>query len=452
VSGNSSVDESALTGEPVPRAVGPGDELMSGSVCLDGALEVRALRPSGQSQYERIVQLVGAAQAEKAPIGRLADRYAVAFTPLTLAVAAAAYAITGDVAAVLAVLVVATPCPLILATPVAVLSGINRAARRGVVVKSGAAIEQIGRARAVVFDKTGTLTTGSPVVARVVSLDGVPPDEALRLAAGLEQLSSHPMARALVSAGRSRGASLPTPEELTEVPGQGVAGRVEGHRVEVGSPTFAIRRGLVSSRALAPHLAGLDGAASALIGVDGRAAALAVFDDPPRPGLRSLMAELRSLGVREIALLTGDDEPTARRVAAQTGIATVRANLLPGDKVAVVRAMLPRYGTVVMVGDGINDAPALAAATVGVALGARGAAVSAEAADVVIATDDLGRIAEAIWIGRRTRAIATQSIWVGMGASTVLMVVAALGYIPPTLGALLQEAIDVAVILNALRR
>ena len=250
IAGTSGLDESALTGEPLPRMVGPGDEVMSGAICLDGALELRALRPSRESQYERIVQLVRAAQTEKAPIGRLADRYAVYFTPLTIAVAVAAYLITGRTDAVLAVLVVATPCPLILATPVAVMAGINRAASRGVIVKSGAALEQIGQTRAVVFDKTGTLTTGAPVLEQIQQMNGYNPDEAIRLAAALEQLSSHPMARALVAAGRVRTPVLPLPEDVIEVPGRGVAGRVEGHLVEVGSAAFAIERRLNGPDAL----------------------------------------------------------------------------------------------------------------------------------------------------------------------------------------------------------
>ena len=451
--GVSAVDESALTGEPVPIPVMPGHDVMSGSVCLDGALDMRATRPSSESQYEQIVRLVRAAQIEKAPIGRLADRYAVFFTPFTLLMCMAAYLLTHRPDAVVAVLVVATPCPLILATPVAIISGINRAARRGIVVKNGAAIEQIGKATAVVFDKTGTLTRGRPVVERIIPLDGLSADAILRVAAGLEQLSGHHMARALVEAGVARLGSLPQPEHLSEEAGRGVSGQVEGHMIDVGSASYALQKGLATAEALntVRMQAGLEGNATAVVGVDGQAAGLVVYVDPLRPAVPALLERLRALGVSETAMLTGDDLVTARAIAAEAGITTVKANLLPAQKVDAVRDVLNRHSSVVMVGDGINDAPALATATVGVALGAHGAAVSAEAADVVITVDDITRVADAVETGQHTLRIARQSILVGLGVSGALMVVAALGLIPPTLGAVLQECLDVAVILNALR-
>ena len=379
LSGTSAVDESALTGEPVPVTAGKGAAVMSGSVCLDGALELRATRPSSESQYELIVRLVRTAQTEKAPIGRLADRYAVVFTPLTLVMCVVAYLLTRRPDAVLAVLVVATPCPLILATPVAIISGVNRAARRGIIVKSGAAIERIGKVTAVVFDKTGTLTVGTPRVDRIVPLNGRPPGDMLRLAAGLEQLSGHQMARALVAAGRAQAGALPPAHQVAEAAGRGVSGRVEEHLVAVGSHAYAEQKGLtgVSTLDRARAEAGVEGDATAVIGIDGRVAGLVIFSDPLRPAVPELLRRLRALGVRETAMLTGDDEATARAIAAGAGITTVQADLLPAAKVEAVRELQGRHDTVVMVGDGINDAPALATATVGVALGAHGAAVSA---------------------------------------------------------------------------
>jgi heavy metal translocating P-type ATPase len=453
VSGTAAVDESALTGEPVAVSRGPGEELLSGSVSLDGALELRALRPSSESQYEQIVKLVRNAQEEKAPIGRLADRYAIFFTPLTLLMCGLAYVLTRNPQAVVAVLVVATPCPLILATPVAIISGVNRAARRGIIVKTGAAIEQIGRATAVAFDKTGTLTVGAPVVEQVVSLNGHRSDSVLRLAAGLEQFSGHQMARALVAAGTERCGHLPMPSQVVEAAGQGVSGDVEGQLVDVGSMAFAVQRGLGSLGSLeeARRTVGAAGEAVAVVGIDGKAAGLVLYHDPLRAAVPSLLERLRQLGVRETVMLTGDDEATAQRIGRQAGISTVRADLLPAQKVDVVRELLARHPAVLMVGDGINDAPALATATVGVALGAHGAAVSAEAADVVITVDDISRVADAVAIGQHTLRIALQSIGIGLGVSGVLMVIAAFGYIPPTAGALLQEVLDVAVIVNALR-
>jgi P-type E1-E2 ATPase len=342
---------------------------------------------------------------------------------------------------------------LILATPVAIISGINRAARYGIIVKTGAAIERIGQSTAVAFDKTGTLTKGTPVVESVVPLDGYPSQVVLRLAGGLEQLSSHPMARALVAAARSEMDELPMPEGMAETAGQGVSGQVEGHTVDVGSLAYALEKELGREDVFleARRTAAAADDAMAVIGVDGRAAALVIYEDPLRPAAPQLLRRLHDLGVRETVMLTGDDQATAETIAAHAGIETVRAELLPEAKVQAIRELFTRHANVVMVGDGINDGPALATATVGVAMGAHGAAVSAEAADIVITTDDLGRVADAVQIGRRTLHIAKESIWIGLGVSGMMMAVAAFGYIPPTLGALLQEALDVAVIANALR-
>ena len=441
--GTSSVDQSALTGEPLPIRAVAGTSLMSGSVNLDGALRVRALRPSQQSQYQQIVRLVEQARQEKPPIQRLADRFAIWFTPLTLAMCGIAYLVTGSPTSVLAVLVVATPCPLILATPVAVIAGISRAADLGVIVKNGMAIEQLGRARAVVFDKTGTLTLGQPSVAHVEASDGVPSDDVLRLAAAVEQLSSHHLGRAVAEAGRARYTRLASVTDFAEAPGRGVSGRVEEHTVCVGSIGFLRGCGIVAD-------AVGDGTV-AYVAIDGRVAGSIEFADRLRHQVPALMQRLAVLGVADTVMLTGDREAPAEAIAAQAGIRTVRANLLPADKVAAVRELAERYGNVVMVGDGINDAPALAAATVGVAMGAHGTAVSAEAADVVLLVDDIARVGDAMVISRRMRRIALQSIGVGLGVSFALMIVASFGHITPAVGAVTQEALDAAVILNALR-
>jgi len=442
--GTSTVDQSALTGEPLPIRAVAGTALMSGSINLDGALRVRALRASEQSQYQQIVRLVERARQEKPPIQRLADRFAVWFTPLTLAMCGVAYLVTGSPTSVLAVLVVATPCPLILATPVAVIAGISRAAELGVIVKNGAAIEQLGRARAMVFDKTGTLTLGKPRVSHVEALDGITAGEVLRLAAAAEQLSSHHLARAIAEAGRARHATLPAVADFQETAGRGVSARVGEHAVSVGSIGYLRDRGVGVGDDVG------DGT-TAYVAVDGRAAGTIEFADRLRHQVPALMQRLAVLGVADTVMLTGDREGPAEAIAAQAGIRTVRANLLPADKVAAVRELTERYGNVVMVGDGINDAPALAAATVGVAMGAHGTAVSAEAADVVLLVDDIARVGDAMAISRRMRRIALQSIGVGLGVSFALMVVASLGHITPAVGAVMQEALDAAVILNALR-
>lgn len=442
--GTSAVDQSALTGEPIPIRALPGSALMSGSVNMDGALTVRALRKSAESQYQQILRLVDRARAEKPPIVRIADRFAVWFTPVTLVMCGVAYIVTHNPASVLAVLVVATPCPLILAAPVAVIAAISRAAAGGIIVKSGAAIEQVGRARVVVFDKTGTLTLGRPLVQDISVANGRTPDELLRLAAAVEQLSAHHLGHAVAEAGKRRGLAIPPADDVQETPGLGVSGTVEGRSVDVGSAAYLASRGILPS----------DGAAertTAFVAIDGRYAGFITFADRMRHQVPALMQQLAQLGVDETVMLTGDREETAEAIAALAGIRTVRANLLPADKVTAVQELKQHRGTVVMVGDGINDAPALAAATVGVAMGEHGPAASAEAADIVLLVDDVSRVGEAIALSQRMRRIILQSVGIGLGVSFALMVVASTGRIPPSIGALLQEALDAAVILNALR-
>jgi heavy metal translocating P-type ATPase len=417
---------------------------MSGSVNLEGVLTVRALRASAQSQYQVIIEMVAHARREKPPIQRIADRYAVWFTPVTLAMCGVAYLITHNPTSVLAVLVVATPCPLILATPVAVIAAISRAAAQGIIVKTGAAIEQVGRARVVVFDKTGTLTLGRPLVEAVSTTNGHSPDELLRLAAAVEQLSAHHLGHAVAEAGRRRGLEVPPAQAVQETPGLGVSGRVEGRSVEVGSAAYLVSRGI-------PVTDGAADRTTAFVAIDGRLAGAITFADRLRHQVPALLQRLARLGVTETVMLTGDRPESAEVIAAQAGIRTVRANLLPADKVAAVHELKRRHRDVIMVGDGINDAPALASATVGVAMGEHGPAASAAAADIVLLVDDIGRVGDAIAISQRMRRIILQSIGIGLGVSGALMVVASLGHISPSAGALLQEGLDVAVILNALR-
>ena len=442
--GTSAVDQSALTGEPIPIRALPGTELMSGSVNLEGALTVRALRPSAESQYQLIVRLVERARAEKPPIVRMADRVAVWFTPATLLVCGAAWLVTHNPVTVLAVLVVATPCPLILAAPVAVIAAISRAAAGGIIVKSGAAIEQVGRARVVVFDKTGTLTLGRPLVDRVAVANGRSADELLRLAAAVEQLSGHHLGRAVAEAGRRRGLAIPAAVDVQETHGLGVSGTVDGHVVEVGSAVYLVNRGIALTDGVSDETA-------AFVAIDHHYAGFITFADRLRHQVPALLQRLARLGVAETVMLTGDRAEAAEAIAAQAGIGTVRANLLPADKVTAVQELKAHRGTVVMVGDGVNDAPALAAATVGVALGEHGPAASAEAADIVLLVDDVSRVADAIALSQRMRRIILQSIGVGLGVSFALMMVASTGRLPPSIGALLQEGLDALVILNALR-
>ena len=452
-SGTAEIDESALTGEPLSRTKAAGSVLLSGSVNMGSAFEMRASRISQESQYSKIVELVREAQIEKPPIQRLADRYAVWFTPVALAIAGLSLALTNSVDAFLAVLVVATPCPLILATPLAVISGVNRAARENIIVKSGAAIEQVGRGRVVIFDKTGTLTYGTPTISRVASLDGNG-DEVLKLAASVEQFSSHPVALALSREGKERFSELMGVSDFRESPGQGAQGMVDGKRVAVGSQMFVER--LVGrtlghqAEAILKEAKGRGNLVS-FVSIDGVPAGAIVFSDQLRPGVPGMIQRLRELGVEETVMLTGDNVTNAETIAREAGVGKAAANLLPGDKAAEVKRLTAEYGISVMVGDGINDAPALATATVGVAMGAHGTGISAQAADIVLLVDDVTKVGDGIAIGQRMLHVAKQSIYFGMGGSFILMGVASLGYIQPAAGAVMQEVLDVVVILNALR-
>jgi heavy metal translocating P-type ATPase len=448
------LDESALTGEPLPVTRPRGATVRSGSANAGEAFELEATRLAADSAYANIVRLVRAAETRRAPFVRLADRYAAFFLPLTLAIAALAWIASGDPVRAVAVLVVATPCPLILAAPIAIVSGVSRAARSGVIVKGGAAIERLGEARTVLLDKTGTLTLGAPAVQETIALGGGGEEEALRLAASVDQLSAHVLAEALVHDAERRGLRLVEPEDVVEDPGQGIEGTVEGRRVAVGSAGWLRSRGYEVEAAAALGGDGEDGGlAKVLVGIDGRTAAVVVMADRLREDARELAAELRATGVHRVAMVTGDRDAIAARIGAETGLDEVFAERSPKQKLDVVRAMRadPALAPVVMVGDGVNDAPALALADVGIAMSGPGATISSETADAVITVDRIDRVASAVAIGRRALGIARQSVVFGIGLSAVAMGFAAFGYIPPVAGALLQEGIDVAVILNALR-
>lgn len=442
------LDESVLTGEPLQVERGDGEPVRSGVVNAGSAFEMRATATATDSTYAQIVRLAAEAGAQNAPVVRLADRYAAWFLPLALVVAGAAWLASGSPVRAVAVLVVATPCPLLLAAPVAIVSGLSRASRRGVVIRSGGALENLGHATTLVMDKTGTLTMGSPAVIDVAAAPGRDAIEILRVAASVDQMSPHVLAEAIVTAARSRGLELSLPTEVVEEPGRGVTATLDGHRVHVGKLTQETATAewarAVVNRAL------LDGAAIAWVCVDGRAAGAVLLRDPLRRHAPRTLRRLREAGLNRLVMLTGDRAEPAREVAAVLGLDEVYAEQTPADKVAAVRAECDRAVTV-MVGDGVNDAPALAAATVGVAMGARGATASSEAAGIVLTTDRLERLADAMDIARWSRRIAVQSAVVGMVLSLAAMGVAAVGWLPPAVGALVQEGIDVAVILNALR-
>ncbi|TFG53135.1 MAG: heavy metal translocating P-type ATPase [Gemmatimonadales bacterium] len=450
ITGRSNVDTSRLTGEPIPVEAGPGTVLLSGSLNGAGALRMRATALARESQYALIVELVRTAQASKAPLQRLADRYAVWFTPLTLVACLVAFAWSGEAERILAILVVATPCPLILATPVAIIGGVNRCAQHQVIVRTGAALEQLSRVTVGVFDKTGTLTIGRPQVKQVVALAPFTEHEVLRLAGAIEQQSSHLLARTLVEAATAREIRFPEAHHVVEAPGSGIQGTVEEKSVSVGSLAYLKTTDPSAAVGFAELGHGADGV-HAFVAVEGKPAGMVEYADRIRPELGSFLARLNALGIRRTILLSGDITANAVAVGKELGIQEIHGDLLPRDKVDLVRQLVDAGQKVLMVGDGTNDAPALSTATVGVALAAHGGGITAEAADMVVLADDLNRVADAVAISQRTMHIARQSIWVGLGLSGLAMIIAGLGYIPPTVGALLQEGIDVTVILNAVR-
>ncbi|MHB9864172.1 heavy metal translocating P-type ATPase [Streptomyces sp. YIM S03343] len=445
------LDESVLTGESLAVRRPEGDEVRSGVVNAGGAFELRATATEEDSAYAEIVRLARQAGAESAPVVRLADRYAAWFLPLSVAAAGLAWLVSGSAVRAVAVLVVATPCPLLLAAPVAVVSGLSKASRLGVVIRDGGALESLGHARTVLMDKTGTLTRGRPRVLDVVGAPGWQASEVLRLAASVDRYSPHVLAHAVVDAAHDRGLKLSVPEDVAEEPGRGAAGTVDSRRMAVGRlDAGAERPGWARA---ADNRAVLDGAAVAWLTVDGEPVGAVLLSDPLRPDAPRTLRRLRAAGIRRLVMLTGDRPEPAREVGAVLGLDDVRAGLSPADKVAAVRAERgsAKNAATVMIGDGVNDAPALAAADVGVAMGARGSTASSEAADVVLTTDRVDRLADAVTIAVRARRIAVQSALGGMIMSLAAMVAAAFGLLPPAAGALLQEAIDVAVILNALR-
>ncbi|MCB9992224.1 MAG: cadmium-translocating P-type ATPase [Hyphomicrobiaceae bacterium] len=441
------LDTSTLTGESLPVRVGSGADVMSGSTNAGAAFDLRATRRAAESTYAGIVRLVEAAQKSKAPMARLADRWSIGFLAVTLLLSGGAWFLSGDPIRAVAVLVVATPCPLILAVPVALVAGLSRAAHFGVLIKGARPLEALARIHTLILDKTGTLTDGRPQIAGISSPAGLGEDEVLRLAAALDQASKHPVAMAMVAAAQARGLKLPVPHEVVETPGEGVEGLVEGKRVVVGGEAFVAERLGLDGR---EHVHQQPGAVLVALGVDGVMAGHIVMADALRTGMGDLIARLRGQAIDRVLLATGDRQDVADKVTEGLGLDGVRAGLTPDQKVLLVLTER-KNGPVMMVGDGVNDAPALAAADVGVAMGARGAAASAEAADVVLLVDELGRLFQGIVVARRSRRIAYQSVVAGIGLSILGMVAAAFGYLTPVQGAVLQEVIDVAVILNALR-
>ena len=448
LSDSASLDESSLTGESLPVERTRGETLLSGSVNGVAAIRMRASATAADSQYSRIIALVEEASNSRAPVVRLADRYAVPFTILALAMAGTAWFLSGEPLRFAQVLVVATPCPLLIAAPVAFLAGTSQAAHKGIIIKNTRTLEQLAKAQTAVFDKTGTLTSGRPVLDGIQVAPGqgeaLGSEKILQLAASAEQYSSHVLAGSVIDAAAAAGLALLPVQQATENATHGVEAVCDGRAVVVGkaglvrSSSTGFREATVHSGQLAVHVA-----------VDGGYAGALIMKDPLRRNAVDTLARLNGLGVRNTMLLTGDAHATAAHIAEEAGIGRVQADCLPEDKVNTVAGILER--PVLMVGDGVNDAPVLAAADVGIAMGAKGATAASESADVVVMLDDVSKVAQAVAIGKRTVSVALVSIWTGIALSLVLMAIAMTGYIPAVAGALLQEFVDLATILNGLR-
>ncbi|WP_187994088.1 heavy metal translocating P-type ATPase [Schaalia sp. JY-X159] len=442
-----SFDESAITGESLPVSIRAGGEVPSGSLNGDEAVRLEALRTTENSQYQQIVALVADAEKQKAPVVRIADRFAVPFTALALIIAGTAWFISGDAVRFAEVLVLATPCPLLIAAPVAFMGGLSRSAKNGVIFKGGAVIESLSNIRSAAFDKTGTITGGRPEVVRVDTYPGFDESEVLKLAASAEQYSAHVLAVGIVAAAKGRGLGLLAAETAEETAGSGVSATFGQRRVVIGSRHFVL--GTDPSYSIEDGVKLEPGEVASYMTINGEPAGVIVLADQMRPDAPALVAYLRDQGVETIEMLTGDGESTAREIGAQAGIADVRYSLRPEQKVALVHDLQPRPA--LMVGDGVNDAPALASADVGIAMGARGATAAGEAADAVIVPDSVWKVADAHTIAKQTMRVALTAIWIGIILSVGLMLVAATGAIPAMVGALTQEIVDLAAILYALR-
>lgn len=444
--GSASFDESNLTGESLPEVRKVGSTMLSGSINLDGAITARALYSAADSQYEQIIKLVRTASQSKAPFVRLADRYAIPFTIVSFGIAGIAWAVSGESLRFLQVLVVATPCPLILAAPIAIISGMSRAARHGIIIKTGSALERLAETRTFAFDKTGTLTKGQPTVDQVKTYNGFTSGQVLSLAAALEQSSNHVLAQAIIEKAKAGQVKISKARNVRELAGNGLEAMVNGKRISVG------RIGLLQDQniELPKQFKSKDiQATAAFVAVDQQMVGVITFKDEIRPEAKQTLQALRSLHIRDILMVTGDNKATAQAVAKKLGIKSFRAEALPGDKIRAIEEAAER--PVAFVGDGVNDAPVLTSADVGIALGARGSTAASESADIVIMKDSLAHVAESREIAARTFFIAKQSIFVGIGLSVILMVIFATGKFKPIYGAAIQEIVDIVVIFNALR-
>lgn len=442
IEGTTSLDESSLTGESVPVTRTVGETILSGSINLDGALTVKALHNAAESQYEQIIKLVRNATSGQSPFVRLADRYSVPFTAIAFFIAGATWFATGDPIRFLEVLVVATPCPLLLGAPIAIISGMSRASKQGVIIKTGTALERLAEVQTIAFDKTGTLTKGMPVVDAINTYNSFTKDKVLQAAAALEQSSAHILAKAIVNEAGAQKVSYRAAKQVKETSGHGLTGRLGGSTILVGHAKLLEEAGieLPKSKAIKSTVT--------YVAIDGKLAGTITFKDEIRTEASSLIKRLRKAGVHKFALITGDNEASAVQVAQRLNITDVYPDCLPAQKMQAIEEMT---APVAFVGDGVNDAPVLTTSDVGIALGARGSTAASESADVVIMMDDISKVATSVEVAKRTMFIAKQSVLIGILISVGLMGIFATGKFKPIHGALIQEVVDIIVIVNALR-
>lgn len=441
IKGQTQVDESSLTGEAKPIDKSVGNKVMSGSLNGEQAIVIKALKLAKDSQYQKLVALVKSAENTPAHFVRLADRYAVPFTIGALLIGGIAWIVTKDPRRFAEVMVVASPCPLILAAPVAIVSGMSRASRNGIIVKTGSVLEKMARAKTFAFDKTGTITSGQLTVDRIQTAPNIDKQQLLHFAASAETQSPHILARSTVAYAQQHEVTISDPTELKEIVGNGVEAVIDNHQVKVGKLRF-----------VAPQIKQAPLAQTAIyVSVDDQYWGYLLFKDEIRPEAATTMQQLRQLGAAHLVILTGDQAAIAQRVAKEVGIPEVKADLLPEQKIHALQNVAAINRPVVMVGDGVNDAPALATADIGIAMGAHGSTAASESADMVIVKDDLSRVARAVIISQETMKISQQAVLIGVFICTLLMLIAAFGVIPAFVGALLQEVIDTVSILWALK-
>lgn len=433
------LDESSLTGESKPVSKLKGNSLWSGSLNGSGAITIQVSKLAKDSQYQQLVQLVHNSEKEPAHFVRMADRYALPFTIVAFLIAGISYLITRDPNRIAEVLVVASPCPLILAAPIALISGMSRSSRNGVVIKSGTVIEKLDKMKAIAFDKTGTLTKGDLAMDEILPENLFSKEELIDLVASVEQQSSHVLAISIMKNIGSK--NIPLATDLKEIEGKGVEGKVNGKLIKVGKLNFVTNQSIqIKSEKT-----------SLFVSVNDQYVGEITFSDEVRPEARQTIAQLMKMGIRKIMMISGDKQSISETIAKEIGISEVYAGCLPEDKLKILKNASDEFRPIVMVGDGVNDAPSLTVADVGIAMGAKGSSAASDSADVVILKDNLEKVSDTVIISRETMKIARQSVFIGIAVCTVLMLIAAFGVLPALIGAGLQEVVDVISITSALR-